>query len=158
MSGAFSRNKGCREERKLVYELTRAGFDARRTMFQPYKNKQGESDGFDVIASKDGNTYTFEVKSNTRRFKRLYEFFREKKVGNCWRFYLGTCGIAISTDWLTFRESQFNQHFVNVDLLAERPCDRKTYNMILKLRGCLNGAQYLAIRSNNQPFLYIKYW
>ncbi len=155
MSGRMSRNKGRREEQQLVLALSVKGFKAERILRQYQEAGQP-----DVKATREGKTITLEMKSRGHSFSRIYDLYYKERAEDG---FLGialegrTC--AISTDIEVLLESP-SFYFVKSDDLVKS--DPKNRLIIARLFGSLfamkQTADFLVIRDNNKPRIYLRYW
>lgn len=154
MSGLKSRNKGRREEQQLVLALAKLGYQAERILRQYQYSGQP-----DVRASKDGKEYTFEMKSRKESFKTLYELYYQEMDGDkVLKFVLSSNGIAVavSTDFNAVLSA--TTHFRNLALFPAEKKKLKAYERFVKLKELKQSADFLVIKDNNMPRLFIKYW
>jgi len=149
--GGFSRAKGGREERSLVHHLQDKGFDAKRVplsgMMRGYKH--------DIDAIKNGEHYTIELKTRNSSFKSVYAFYRSHvDAGKRCSFTVAnsTKLVDIHTDFDALIGIDKDWDF-SYPVLEENRTTKKIINLD-KLRA---GADYLVIRDNNQPFLFLRY-
>lgn len=157
MSGLMSRNKGLREERALVHYLLEHGWTAHRIPLS------GATENYkhDVVAEKNGQKWTIELKTRASHFKRPYELFYQKKLIDrdpTIRIWVEKFkrGFIMSENF----DSVVTQEGVLVHKAIWEELPKKTRAQI---RACLNlarfneGADVLAIRSNNKPRLFFRY-
>lgn len=141
MSGKMSRNKGRRLE-YLVRDLARkAGFQADRVPLS------GASQGFkgDVRISKYGKTYIIECKSRSAGFSSIYDLYHQDASGI---YVEGRC-YRIMTDL----EAMIDMR--GLYLILKPPV--KGLKKLMGLEKLLQGADFLAIKDNNRPILYVRY-
>lgn len=147
--GAFSRNKGSREERGLVNYLNLRGYEARRIPLS------GAMKGYkhDVIATKDGTEYTFEMKSRKDAFIGIYTFYNKSRQGeNVVRVVLPVGLVAFGTDFEAVKKG---------GILAFTPShasDQKVVNRIANLDKLRAGADFLVCKNNGLHRLFFKFW
>lgn len=152
--GAFSRAKGSREERGLVAHLKALGYEAKRVplsgMMKGYKH--------DVEATKEGKTYTFELKTRKDAFKTVYDLYRKNSgSSNIMRFVPpgSTGAIAIGTDLEQVNMTR-DVHFFKFP--TPTAVEIKTTKRIVGLNALRGGADILVIKDNNKPRLFLRFW
>lgn len=147
--GAFSRAKGGREERALVQHLKKLGYeDAVRVPLS------GAAKGFkfDVLGSWKGVQESFELKTRHSGFNWFYKFLERTGLN---RFCFDGVCVAISTNPADLKVSGFDNPFHRCD--EDHP-EKVVLRRIVKLRELKKGADYLVVRSNMKPRLFLKYW
>lgn len=150
--GMMQRRKGARGELSLCLHLNLIGYDARRVI-RTRAVKGYEKDVVpDVIATRNEIEYTFECKFSANRFKSVYALFEKEAPGGSLAFTLSSEGpyVAMSTDFEKIRGAS-SHHFLFLE-------PTKTVQKIVRLQKLLKGAQYLAIKQNNKPFLFLRFW
>lgn len=146
MSGTSSRNKGKRGE-YLVRDYFRSlGFTANRVP------SSGAATGFpgDVeVVTHDGK-FLVEVKSRQNNFKSVYDLFSACAIGGVLSFtHRGIC-VDIVDSFSNFPKSN-----IYYSVLTE--VKTQTLNKILNMQKLLKGCQYLVVKDNNKPLLFLRY-
>ena len=152
--GRFSRSKGRRNEQQLVLYLARHGYQAERILRQYQAAGQP-----DVKALKSGVTTTFEMKARKDSFKTIYSLYNSEKDENKVLAFVTHSGgkpVAVSTDFEALLGS--DRSFRNLVLFPPPPSMLKVYNRILKLDELRQTADYLVIKDNNKPMLFLRFW
>lgn len=154
MAGSKSRSKGRRGEQQLVLYLTKRGYRAERILQQYQFAGQP-----DVKAVKDGVVLTFESKLRRDSFKSIYRVYYSDRDSDgllCFTMGSGSVCVALSTDF----ESLLNidRSFRNLALFPPAKKDVKVYERIVKLNALRQAANYLVIRDNNKPSIFLRYW
>lgn len=152
--GKFSRNKGRREEQQLVLYLANLGYKAERILRQYFAS--GEAD---VKATKDGVTYTFENKSRNKSFKSIYDaYFSERDVDGVFRFVQtsGSTAVAVSTHFTALLGP--DQAFRNMEASPGTRLIKMACNRMVKLKELKQSADFLVIKDNGKPRLFLRYW
>lgn len=154
MGGKKSRDKGARGERSLCMHLNMLEYDARRVIRTRAVGGYEKDVVPDVIATKDGREYTFEMKRRKNAFTTIYKLYQAER-GDCHihRFNFDGC-ISIGSDFDLVRDSG-SQHFRTI--LPDDP-KVKIYKRIQNLRKLLKGAQYLVIQDNNAYKLFLRFF
>lgn len=153
--GKFSRDKGRRAEYALRDYLRDIGYAAVRVPLS------GASEGYksDVVANRDGASYSFEMKARQSEFNKIYALYFKYRyaVDKTFRFSLrtkhGKSCFAISENFEAVKET--NHHFK--DLVPEAG-EVRTFGKIVRMYDLLQGADFLVIKDNNHPMLFLKYW
>lgn len=148
MSGLMSRRKGLRTEYILRDYLRNLGIY--EEVFRVPLS--GSSEGFkqDVIARRAGGVDTFEMKARSREYDGVYALFASSSEDGVLRFNHLSTLVAISKDFNEVRKTG-----VVFPTLTK---STKTHSKLLRMRNLLQGADYLVIKGNNKPMLFIKYW
>jgi Holliday junction resolvase len=152
--GKFSRMKGRRNEQQLVLYLARHGYQAERILRQYQAAGQP-----DVKALKAGVTTTFEMKARKDSFKTIYALYNSEKDDKgvvAFVTHSGGKPVAMSTDLEVLLGS--DKTFRNLVLFPPPPRMLKVYNRILKLDELRQTADYLCIKDNGKPMLFLRYW
>jgi hypothetical protein len=146
MMGRSQRQKGARGE-YLVRDLLRAhGFTAHRVP------ASGAAQGFkgDVEASHpDHGTSKFEVKLRGDNFKTVYLLYDNNKTSETLRVNIKGVMVTITRDPLKLFETE--RHFKEIYLLP------RAENKIINLRKLLKDCDYLAVKDNNKPVLFLSF-
>lgn len=152
--GRFSRNKGRREEQQLVLYFAKKGYKAERVLRQYQQSGQP-----DIIIEKEGKSYTLENKSRRNSFKSIYDLYAsEKEADGALRFVTYSSGTAV------IMSSEFNlllnpeNPFKNLALSPPISKKLKVYNRIVKLKELKQSADFLVIKDNGKPRLFLRYW
>lgn len=153
MQGRGCRVKGAQGERNLVYHLRKLDYDARRVILTRQVGGYSNEVVPDVIATKDTIRHTFEVKLRAHAFDWIYKITGDFNATH--RFSLDGVLVAFGKDFEDVKSAMgVTPHiFRSIPPNEERP-----YRRILALREWLKGADFLVIRGNNKPFIFIKYW
>ena len=135
------------------------GFDARRVIRTRAVGGFEKEVVPDVEVYERGEIkYTFESKLRKNAFSAIYKIYeKERGAQRVYRFSMSSLGpyVAIGTDFSEVKKSQ-DVHFRNLVLTDSR--EIRTHNRIVKLRELLKGAQFLAIKDDGKPILFIRYW
>lgn len=150
MSGKFSRDKGSREERALVYELNKLGYqNVRRVPLS------GASKGFkfDVLAEEGANgagPISFELKTRRCSYGWVYGLLQGAEVVRLAAPGLGC--VSLGYDPRAVGEVGFNSPF------AANAVPEKTLKRLFKLQELKQGADYLVLKDNRKRRVYLKFW
>lgn len=154
MGGKFSRDKGRREEQQLVLSLANMGFRAERILRQYQIAGQP-----DVKAWKQDCLYTFELKTRNSSYKTIYElYFSERGPDSILSFVLVPQGKAVAMSNRFESLLTANQTFRNLSMFPPDPKKIKTFKRILALDAERQTADFLVLKDNNKPRLYIRYY
>lgn len=121
----------------------------------------GAVDGFggDVYAVKDGSRELFELKSRASSFTKIYDLFGHEATVEGFlglSFNGGKCLVGISMDFELLKSP--DRLYVDTVLLAKaHPRYTRTLSKIFNLQKLLKGSDYLVIRDDRRPFLFLKY-
>lgn len=159
--GKMQRDKGYREEVKVVVLFRNKGYEAKRIPLS------GMCEGFegDVVIKKPGEEKStlLEVKSSTKRFKSVYEYyFRDFVTNNVTvkRFsYKDEKGdfqiVSIGTNYEdVIKESDFP--FIDLSKIDKK--DQRAIKNIVKYKALKASSDILVLRQNHSQHLFIKYW
>lgn len=152
LMGAFSRAKGVRGERGLVLYLASRYYKAERIL------NQAHTKGLpDVKAWKGDNTYTFELKTYRDSFTAFYKLYSEQKDPD------GVLRLAVDLNSLLAVSTDFEALAVRQELPFRMPDglppkDRRVIGRLWKMREKKGTADFLVLKDNNKPRLFIKYW
>lgn len=148
MSGKMSRDKGSRNERALVAHLLALGWNARRIPLS------GAMEGFkcDVIATKGPDTVKFEVKSRNSSFTKIYALLDSGEMARIHNEETGGL-VAITTNFdalRLFKDRDFKhaRHYTGFG---------RTISKIFNMQKLLGEADFLAIKDDRRPFLFLEY-
>lgn len=135
--------------------LRERGYEAMRVPLS------GASEGFkfDVLAEKDGAKYSFEVKARKEVFGMIYElYYKLRDELNVLRFTSesGKQCVALGMEFDEIKKP--NCTFPSPDHYSFHPKALKTFNRILRMQEWLQGADYLVIKGNSRPLLFLRYW
>jgi hypothetical protein len=149
--GKFSRSKGMRSEYIVRNHLRTLGYTAERV---PLSGASAAMKG-DVIAYKNNSPVFFEVKCREDAFVSVFRLYRRMadKYDKTLRFMLNGVLVWMSTE---FTEKNVEGVFLK-DLFLD-PKDLKTAKSILRMREWLKGADYLVIRMDRSPLLFLRFW
>lgn len=154
--GKMSRDKGRRTEYLIRDYLRALGIydDVFRVPLS------GSSEGFksDVVARKGNVVDTFEVKARATDFNKIYDVYNNNRdERRALRFAAGSGPssplIALSVDFLEAK--RLDVPFFGVE---RDPGNDRTYSKIVRMSSLLQGADYLVIKGNSKPPIFIKYW
>lgn len=153
---AFSRNKGARNERLLRDHLIERGYESGRIPLS------GAVSGFggDVYAAKNGRRELFELKSRAAAFTKIYDLFgHEAEINGFLGIKFEALGlrIGISMDFELLR-SEEHVFKDSLDLAVKAPHRTRTLSKILNMQSLLKGSDYLVIRDDRRPFLFLRYY
>ncbi len=146
MSGAFSRNKGSREERGLVQQLNEFGFSNPRRV-----PLSGAMRGFkfDVLAEDLlGKTVTFELKTRKKSYTWVYDLLLSP-VERC--NFDGIGQVAFGYDPSLVSAVGYNNIFTAITT----PRLVGKFKTLYKLKG---EADFLVLKDNNRKRLFLKFW
>jgi Holliday junction resolvase len=153
MSGNYSRNKGRRREYELRDFLRNLGWDAVRVPLS------GASEGYkgDIAAKKEGVTKVFELKARKSDFTTIYDLLARKGVSgiiavSCVDLPGSPC-VTISEE-LKALATRTDNFFMSV---GDKHPEARTVKKIFKMRELLGGADYLVIKDDRRPFLFLEY-
>ncbi len=151
MGGTFSRMKGRRNEQELVLYLAKLGYKAERILRQYQFAGQP-----DVKATKGEQTFTLEMKARRDSFKSIYDLYFSTKE-DVMTFCLGTNGtaVAITTDFERLHTAR-DLYFPNI-LGADKKA-LKTYLRIAKMTEIKQSADFLVLKDNGKPRLFMRFW
>lgn len=159
MGGKSSRDKGARGERNLVMHLALLDYDARRVIRTRAVGGYENDVVPDVIATKDGVEYTFENKYRKNAYKTIYDLYDKESTDNVYRFAVPQSPeplcVAIGTD---FEEVKIHSDVYFTSVSLDGSVSTRTYMRILRLRELLKGAQFLVIKDNGKPPLFLRFW
>lgn len=140
----MSRNKGARNERLLVEHLKNMGYGALRVplsgAMKGYK--------FDVTATKDQITYTFELKVRATEYANIYNDYQAYA-------HLGVYAAEYAGN-LFFMSDDFEKVKKPGGGFFQKREDRTT-KKIAGMQKLLNGADFLVIRGDRMGFLFVRY-
>ena len=145
--GKSQRNKGYRGEYIVRDLLRKHGFTANRVP------SSGAAEGFkgDIDASHPeyGNV-KFEVKFRRDNFKSIYLIYDTYRAGSTQlRLLIGDCLVTFTTN----PENLFNKD----KFFQIKDISRRTEGKILNLQKLLKGCDFLAIKDNNKPVLFLEF-
>lgn len=152
--GNFSRSKGRREEQQLVLYLAKLGYQAERILRQYQAAGQP-----DVKATKDGKTITFEKKARRASFKAIYDLYAQEKDNDgtmCFVTHSFGTPVAVSTDFPSLLT--VDRLFRNLTAHPVAPKKMKVFLRIEKLKELKQSADFLVIKDNGKPQLFLRYW
>jgi len=152
--GKFSRNKGRRSEQQLVLYLARHGYQAERILRQYQAAGQP-----DVKAAKAGIVTTFEMKARKDSFKSIYALYNSEKDANsvvAFVTHSGGTPVAMSNDFEALLGS--DRTFRNLTLFPPNSALLKVYNRIVYLNKLRQAADYLVVKDDNKPMLFLRFW
>lgn len=153
MGGKFSRNKGRREEQQLVLALAQLGYKAERIL------RQYQTAGQPDVKTLEPKQYTFEMKARKQSFITIYDlYYAERDERGIVAFAESSSGrmAAMSTNFKELEAKGYT--YRNLFLFPPMPKQIKVYNRILGLKDLKQSADYLVIKDNNKPRLYIEFW
>lgn len=159
--GKMQRDKGYREEVKVVVLFRNKGYEAKRIPLS------GMCRGFegDVVIKKPGEEKStlLEVKSSTKRFKTVYDYFFRGGVlpfPSIKRFsYKDENGdFHMVSIGLNYEEVISEGEFPFLDLSKIDKKDMRAIKNIVKYKALKASSDILVLRQNNQRHLFIKYW
>lgn len=152
--GMMSRRKGRKGEQQLVLYLANRGWQAERIL------NQAHTAGLpDVKAYRNQQSYTFELKLRKDSFKSIYDlYFSEKDEEGCLNFVLnsGGIGVAVSRNWESLLS--LDVYLRNLTLQPPLPKQLQAYNRLVRLEELGRHADFLVLRDNRKPMLFIRYW
>ncbi len=153
-TGRFSRMKGRRGEQQLVLYLAKLNYKAERILRQYQEAGQA-----DVKAEKDGKTLTFENKCRRESFKSIYDlYYKERGENGLLCFAMGSTATAVAV--CSDLEALLGPDLSFRNLVLFPPTDKhlKVYNRIVALSALKQSADFLVIKDNNKPRLFLRYW
>lgn len=149
MSGAYSRNKGARNERELVNYLKEQGWQAERILRQYQVSNEP-----DVVATKGDKTITLEMKSRRSSFSKIYELLDEqRKENDCVQRFIpsnlqGACVC-------------YDINCILSPCQTYLPIDEKDKRFLKTLK-CLDEflgkANILVLKDDRRPMMFLKRW
>lgn len=150
MGGRASRSKGKRGE-YLVRDYFRSlGYTSDRVP------SSGAAQGFpgDIkVYDKEGKSFLVEVKSRQESFKTIYEMVDNYSRGLPFRINYRGKLISIAYEFPSVTLN--NVHFF--DVLPTYPGAKRTLDKIFKMQELLKGCEYLVVKDNNKPLLFMRY-
>lgn len=160
--GRSQRQKGAREERLLVEDLRKAGWDAKRVPLS------GAAQGFkgDVIAEKEGRTYVLEKKSRKDEFKTVYEAYaalkKEYAISLCTFTLVADIGGAVCVDLTDNLDDLlpglgFIPAYLPLTQVKAAEQHGRALKRLLGFRKWVKDADVLVLRDNGRPHLYVRY-
>lgn len=155
--GKMQRRKGTRGE-YLFRDIVRSfGYVADRVPLS------GSAQGFpgDVRFSKEGKTFTAEIKLRKNNFQRIYTLYDKFKNLDYLALSIEGNLIGMSYDFpvamaITGAMSITGCYLPPEEFEGWKPYVR-TFSKILNLKKLLGGCDVLAIKDDHRPFLYIRY-
>lgn len=151
--GKFSRSKGRRGEQQLVLHLATLGYKSERILRQYLT--PGEAD---VRAVKGDKIHTFELKSRYSSFKRIYDlYYAERDENTILSFVINadSTPIAVSTDLEKLMDVS---SFRNLEKFPPILAYMKDFSRLLKMKELKQSADFLVLKDNNKPRIFIRYW
>lgn len=149
--GKASRDKGGRGERSLRDHLAFCGFRSGRI---PLSGAMANFPG-DVYAEKDGTTHLFECKVRAKGFESIYKLLASTA--------LTEASVAFAHEGQLIEISYDINHMISprcdVFLFSHDRAEKekRTLSKIVRMKKWLGAAQYLAIKQDRKPFVFIKY-
>ena len=156
MSGRYSRNKGYRNERKLVLELLAQNYKAQRV---PLSGGTAFAKGDVVVDMPNGTRINIEVKSRAEAFKNLYDmYFAATKAAKndlmCLALPHELC-VDVSSSFSAVLEGDLLYELIGTHPLYSTY--KRAFDRIVKLKALKQDADILAIRDDNKPFLFFRF-
>lgn len=148
--GKFSRDKGKRNELLLVHYLRSIHFNAVRVPLS------GACAGYesDVVATRDNVSYSFELKARKDLFKSIYETVFEPVVRFSNYADNGRPLIAIGTDL----DQVNDRNYPVYDTIIPKSKESKVYKRLVTLHKWKGKADFLVLKDDRKPFLFVRYW
>lgn len=151
MGGLMSRRKGTRVEYEVRDYFRNLGYTADRVPFS------GSAQGFkgDVKVIADGTPFLVEVKARKEEFKKIYVVYANLKSPNdrMGIVHNGVC-IDVSTD---FTQVVHNNRFYEQLTSALELEHKRGLHQLVKLKEVVKECQYLVLKDNNKPLLFVRY-
>ena len=152
MSGNKSRNKGKRGEYALRDYLRSLGFNAIRVPLS------GASEGYkgDIVATRDGETTTFELKCRKNAFSKLYWFVDQLDMPS------GVVAAGYNLISITTSPTK-TEHYTDMIklLMAVNPAIRKqvvrAVGQMVSLKKLKGDCNVLVVKDDRKPFLFLHY-
>lgn len=152
--GKMSRNKGKRGEYEVRDILRDLGWSAHRVPMS------GAAQGFkhDVIAEKDTKKLSFEVKLRKASFSKLYVLLDTLGEGETLSFLHDGVLVDMTYNLGTLLGEKNNQAYVSYKYHLEKfPELKKHFQRVMSVDSLRQGADFLAVRDNSKPFIFIRY-
>lgn len=146
--GKFSRSKGGREERGLVFHLNELGFsNVKRVPLS------GASFGFkfDVLGTHKEKEYSFELKTRKESYTWFYSLYKDA-YAPVLRLSIGNTLVAIGYDPKDLLSTGFDSVFL------QSPLDEKSNRRLVKLKDVKKEADFLVLKDNNRKRLFFRFW
>lgn len=148
MSGLYSRRKGLKNEYQVRDALRAEGFQADRVP------SSGAAEGFkgDIRFGQDGRSYLAEVKVRAgTSFKSIYELYSENQIG-------GVASLCIPTPeklWCVDIADSMSK-LMGFSTFYKNAADKRT-KVVLKVHEFLKECDFLVLRNDRMPWLYLRY-
>jgi hypothetical protein len=156
MGGRASKQKGYRGEIAVRDHLRELGWEADRVPGSgAYTKKDGDGYSGDVKASKDGRESLFEVKCRATGFESVYTLRQILNNGYDAQGFVLDGQIALIG--LTPESVGGGLATPLHKLLGRHPWALKTARKIINMQKWLKGADYLVIKSDRMPLLYLRF-
>lgn len=112
----------------------------------------------DVRAAKNDKEYTFELKCKKSSFKTLYEFYYAERDADLLVSFvpnpLGTT-VSISTNLDSLMNQDKAYRILTSETLTSK--QKRMFARIIRLEELKQSADFLVLRGNNKPWLFIRY-
>lgn len=146
-----SKKKGYHGEMLLVRYLEKLGFKAKRIVV----GVDPSAGSVDVEALLETDLYTFQVKWKAQSFSSVYKFYNKFRSidGGVTRINIEGCLIDISDSILPILSGAGTYQLP--DMVQRK--DKRTLNKILNLRKLVGKSQYLVIKGDHKPLLFLRF-
>lgn len=155
MGGKASRDKGKRGEYGLRDHFRDLGYEAIRVPLS------GASEGYkgDVVASKDGKEITLELKCRKNQFKSIYAILDtlSPEVIGLW-YNTPSDGALVGLSYSFEALASFNGPYTSTESwIKQFPNYKRVLKKIITLRKLVVDCDYLAIKNDRKPFIFLKF-
>ncbi len=155
MGGRSSKQKGNRVEYQVRDHLKSLGYEAHRVP------ASGAAQGFkgDVVAERGTQKYVFEVKARADEFASIYALYdnrSQKEAGFC--IVEPTRAVYVSERFSDLLGGYFTKCHPDFTSGAFSPgALKRTTNKLFGLEKMLKGADFLVLKNNNKPLLFVRF-
>lgn len=146
-----SKKKGYNGEMQLVRYLEKLGFQAKRIVV----GVDPSAGSVDVEGRLETDLYTFQVKWKSQSFNSIYKFYNKYRSydGGVIRINIEGCLIDVSDSILPILSGAGTYQLPTMDQYK----DKRTLNKILNMRKLVGKSQYLVIKGDHKPLLFIRF-
>lgn len=145
--------KGRRGEQQLVLALAKLGYKAERIL------RQYQTAGQPDVVTSHPKVYTFEHKHFKDSFKTIYDlYYSERDQNEMLAFAVFSKGpmVAMTTDFKLLEKGGYT--FRSFELFPPTQKQLRVYNRILKMNELRQTADFLVIKDDGKPRLYLRYY
>lgn len=152
MTRRSQRAKGKRAEREVETYFRENGFKAERVAFSgAHKDYPGDV----KVWHPNGTTFLIEVKIRKDMFKDIYKFVESSHTEG-FRFKFELLEVEVTNDFFDLGLTS-HKHILKLETLKDKHDYVKTCKKLIKMHEWVKGSDYLVIRQDRKPFLFIKY-